>query len=158
MVVVVVAWLDDVESRAWRGLVETFGDAHADIDADLVEQHGLTGGDYGVLVNLSEAPGRRLRMCDLAQRLHLTPSGLTRRLDGLVREGYVVRVPSDEDRRVTLASITSAGMAKLRAAAPDHVDSVRRHFLDHLSASQIREIGRAMSALASRREAAEQAH
>jgi DNA-binding MarR family transcriptional regulator len=146
-----VRWLDDAESKAWRGLVESFGDAHAAIDADLVEQHGLTGGDYGVLVNLSEAPGRRLRMCDLAQRLHVTPSGLTRRLDGLVKSGYVVRVPSDDDRRVTLASITPAGMAKLRAAAPDHVDSVRRHFLDHLSATQVRDVGRAMSTLAAKR-------
>ncbi len=113
-----VDWLDDEEMRAWRGLVEVFADVHAALEAELVEGFGISEGDYGVLVNLSEAPGRRLRMCDLAARLHLSPSGLTRRLDGLVREGLVAREPSADDRRVTLAVLTDAGMARLEAAAP----------------------------------------
>ncbi len=146
-----VDWLDDEEMRAWRGLVEVFADVHASLEAELVAGFGITEGDYGVLVNLSEAPGRRLRMCDLAARLHLSPSGLTRRLDGLVREGLVAREPSAEDRRVTLAVLTDAGMARLEAAAPAHVDGVRRHFIGNLSRTQIRHLGAAFDALRRRR-------
>jgi DNA-binding MarR family transcriptional regulator len=141
------AWLDDEEMRAWRGLVEVFASVHASLEAELLEGFGLTEGDYGVLVNLSEAPDRRLRMCDLAVRLHLSPSGLTRRLDGLVRQGMVLREPSGDDRRVTLAVLSAHGQAALEAAAPTHVDGVRRHYLDHLSRDQIRELGAAFSAV-----------
>ena len=119
-------WLDEEEMRAWRGLVEAYADLQAALEADLVSGFGIDGGDYGVLVNLSEAPDQRLRMCDLAARLHLSPSGLTRRLDGLVKAGYVAREPSEQDRRVTLAVLTDAGRATLEAAAPVHVDGVRR--------------------------------
>ena len=84
-------WLDDEEMRAWRGLVEAYAELQAALEADLVSGFGIDGGDYGVLVNLSEAPDQRLRMCDLAARLHLSPSGLTRRLDGLVKAGYVIK-------------------------------------------------------------------
>lgn len=149
-------WLDDEEMRAWRVLVELTGDLHARLDHELLQRHGLTEGDYAVLASLSEAPDRRLRMCDLAGRLHLSPSGLTRRLDGLVRAGFVAREPAADDRRVTLAVLTDAGFAKLEDAAPDHVDSVRRHLLDHLTAAQVRELG-AVLAEVQRRRAAESA-
>jgi DNA-binding MarR family transcriptional regulator len=140
-------WLDDDEMRAWRGLVEVFAAVHAALEAELLDGFGLTEGDYGVLVNLSEAPGRRLRMCDLAARLHLSPSGMTRRLDGLVRQGMVLRQPSEDDRRVTLAVLTETGHAALEAAAPVHVDGVRRHYLDHLSRSQVQQLGAAFAAV-----------
>jgi DNA-binding MarR family transcriptional regulator len=141
------AWLDDEEMRAWRGLVEVFAAVHASLEAELLDGFGLTEGEYGVLVNLSEAPDRRLRMCDLAERLHLSPSGLTRRLDGLVRQDMVRREPSADDRRVTLAVLSDRGQAALEAAAPVHVDGVRRHYLDHLNRDQIRELGAAFSAV-----------
>jgi DNA-binding MarR family transcriptional regulator len=147
-------WLDDEEMRAWRGLVDVFADVHASLEAELVEGFGVTEGDYAVLVNLSEAPGRRMRMCDLAAELHLSPSGLTRRLDGLVRQGLVVREPSVEDRRVTLAVLSAAGLAVLEAAAPVHVDGVRRHFIGNLSRAQIRQVGAAFDAVRKRRFAA----
>jgi len=122
-----------------------------------MERFGFNEGDYGVLVNLSEAPDRRLRMCDLAARLHLSPSGLTRRLDGLVRLGLVAREPSAADRRVTLAVLTDAGFAALEAAAPAHVDGVRRHFLRHLTRAQVRQLGTAFEALRRRRASTEAA-
>jgi DNA-binding MarR family transcriptional regulator len=146
-----VDWLDDEEMRAWRGLVEVVADVQASLEAELVDGFGITEGDYGVLVNLSEAPDRRLRMCDLAVRLHLSPSGLTRRLDGLVREGLVAREPSAQDRRVTLAVLTDAGFSTLEAAAPVHVDGVRRHLIDNLSRTQIRQLGAAFEAVRRRR-------
>jgi DNA-binding MarR family transcriptional regulator len=144
-------WLDEEEMRAWRGLVETYSELHAALEADLLAGFGIDGGDYGVLVNLSEAPDQRLRMCDLAARLHLSPSGLTRRLDGLVTAGYVAREPSTNDRRVTMAVLTDAGRATLEAAAPVHVEGVRRHFVEPLSRTQLRQLGAAFDALQRRR-------
>jgi DNA-binding MarR family transcriptional regulator len=142
------AWLDETEMRAWRGFIELSGHVQAELDRDLLQQHGLSAGDYGVLVNLSEAPERRLRMCDLAGLLHLSPSGLTRRLDGLVKQGFVVRSPAPDDRRAIFAVLTDAGLAKLEAAAPDHVDSVRRHLLDRLSRTQVTQLGTIMETAA----------
>jgi DNA-binding MarR family transcriptional regulator len=129
-------WLTTGEMAAWRTYIETYADLNAAIERDLAE-HGLTVGDYQVLVYLSEADDMALRMCDLADRLQLSPSGLTRRLDGLVKVGFVLREPSTEDRRVMLAKITDAGFEALREAAPDHVASVRRHIFDHLDDEQV---------------------
>jgi DNA-binding MarR family transcriptional regulator len=121
---------------AWRAYVETVNDLHAALEHDL-EPTGLTIGDYQVLVYLSEAESERMRMCDLASALQLSPSGLTRRLDGLVGMGFVVREGSPEDRRVMLAVLTPAGRSALAAAAPIHVASVRRRIFDHLDDSQV---------------------
>jgi DNA-binding MarR family transcriptional regulator len=134
-------WLDADEMRTWRSYVETSGDLERALDEDLQAGFGLTLGDYEVLVWLSEAQDNRLRMCDLATQLHLSPSGLTRRLDGLVRDGFVARVPSESDRRVLLAELTPAGWQRLRDAAPVHVESVRRRLLDPLTPEQIRQLG-----------------
>lgn len=133
-------WLDDDEMRAWRMFIESVGSLQHALEADLAE-HGLTLGDYQVLVNLSEAHERSMRMCDLAGTLQLSPSGLTRRLDGLVRAGLVDRVSCASDRRVMYAHLTDAGMRKLRAAAPTHVAGVRRHLLDLLDPEQVRQMG-----------------
>jgi DNA-binding MarR family transcriptional regulator len=143
----VTQWLDDEEMAAWRGLVETFSDLSAVLEAELVEAHGLTMGEYGTMVQLSEAAGRRLRMCDLAAGLHLSASGLTRRLDDLVGKGWVRREPDTQDRRVINAVLTDAGFARLAEAAPTHVAGVRRHLLDHLTRTQIRQLGTVLSAL-----------
>src|SRR3954466_11111843 len=142
-----VQWLDEEEMAAWRGLVETVADVEADLDADLQRQHGMSAGDYGVLVHLSEEESGRLRMCDLAQRLHLSPSGLTRRIDGLVKTGMVRREPGPDDRRVVWAVLTPDGLRRIENAAPDHVASVRRYVFDHLTRTQVRELGSALAAL-----------
>lgn len=128
-------WLTAREMTAWRTYIETYGDLIAAIERDLAD-HGLTLGDYQVFVYLSEAPEHSMRMCDLADLLQLSPSGLTRRLDGLVKAGHVTREPSTDDRRVMLATLTPSGFAALEAAAPDHVASVRRHIFDHLDSAQ----------------------
>lgn len=139
---------------AWRGYIESIVSIQAELEAVLQAEHGLEHGDYAVLVQLSEAPERRMRMCDLAGNLHLSPSGLTRRLDGLVRDGLVAREPAPDDRRVTLAALTAKGLRTLETAAPTHVASVRRAFLDHLTPTQIRQLGAAFTALAAKRNAA----
>lgn len=135
-------WLDEVEMRAWRSYVDTIGPLAALLEADLAP-HGLTNGDYEVLVWLSDAVDEQMRMCDLAERLRLSPSGLTRRLDGLVSAGLVAREPSRDDRRVMLAHLTPAGRTRLERAAPDHVRSVRRHLIDLLTTDELEHLGRA---------------
>ena len=146
-IVAVTQWLDTEEMAAWRGLIEVSTALHSVIEAQLLKGHALTEGEYAALVVLSEAPGRRLRMCDLAAKLFLTPSGLTRRLDRLVSERFVSRDPSPDDRRVSMATLTDAGFAKLEAAAPDHVCDVRRHLLDHLSRAEIVALASILSGL-----------
>ena len=144
-----VKWLNQREMRAWRGYVETIGDLQNALEADLADV-GLTVGDYQVLVYLSEREDSRMRMCDLAGLLHLSPSGLTRRLDGLVRMGAVARDPSPEDKRVTLAVLTPSGRRLLEKVAPTHVMSVRTHFIDALTPQQIDVLGDVFDALARR--------
>ena len=139
-------WLDDDEMRAWRAYVETVVELNAALEADLAG-HGLTLGDYQVLVFLSEAEERAMRMCDLAVRLQLSPSGLTRRLDGLVRSGLVERRPSEIDRRVMLAVLTPKGIAAMKAAAPTHVDSVRARIFDQIDRGDIAAIERVFTAI-----------
>lgn len=134
-------WLDDEEMAAWRGLVETFADLSAELAADLEAGHGLTLAEYATLVRLSEAPGRSMRMCDLAALLHVSASALTRRIDDMVARGWVRREPDPADRRVINSVLTDDGFAVLAQAAPDHVMSVRRRLFDHLSRTQVRQLG-----------------
>lgn len=129
-------WLNDVELRAWRSFVETQIELLDAIERDLTPM-GLTLGDYQVLVFLSEAEGRRMRMTDLAELLQLSPSGLTRRLDALVRRGLVCREGSAADRRVMLAVLTDEGWQTLVAAAPVHVESVRKRLIDVLDEDEL---------------------
>lgn len=131
-----VNWLSPAEAGAWRSYIEVQSDLVNAIERDLIE-HGLTLGDYQVLVYLSEADDSAMRMCDLADILQLSPSGLTRRLDGLVAGGFVKREGSAADRRVMMGVLTSTGRELLEQTAPHHVESVRRRIFDHLDDSQI---------------------
>lgn len=133
-------WLDAREMTAWRAFIETQADLLGALETDLAPT-GLTLGDYQVLVYLVETEGQAMRMCDLAGMLQLSPSGLTRRLDGLVRAGWVERRSSDTDRRVMLAVLTDAGRAKLESAAPTHVESVRVRIFDLLDDDDVDALG-----------------
>jgi DNA-binding MarR family transcriptional regulator len=141
-----VRWLDADEMRAWRAYAETVVELTAALEADLAP-HDLTLGDYQVLVFLSEADGRAMRMCDLAVRLQLSPSGLTRRLDGLVRTGLVARLPSETDRRVMLAVLSEKGAQALERAAPTHAASVRARIFDRIDRADIPTIERVFTAI-----------
>jgi len=142
-----VPWLSPTEMRAWRAFIEVHQDLMNALEADLAP-HGLSVGDYQVLVYLSESEDQNMRMCDLAERLQLSPSGLTRRLDGLVRAGLVARNPSSQDRRVMLAVLTPAGRSTIETVAPHHVRSVRQHFVDRLSPAQLAVFADAFEAVA----------
>ena len=124
-----VEWLGHDEQRIWRRLLAVECKLRETLDAELQAAHGITLGDYGVLVHLSEVPSRSLRMSELADRLLLSRSGLTRRIDALVRAGLVTRQAYPADGRASLASLTNAGFELLRVAAPVHVAGVRRYLL-----------------------------
>jgi DNA-binding MarR family transcriptional regulator len=98
------------------------------LNARLSADHGLTLNDFEVLLRLSRAPDRRMRRVDLTQEVFLTPSGITRLLDGLERLGLVERGSCDSDRRVVYAVLTAAGLAKLREAATSHFAQVDEVF------------------------------
>lgn len=132
---------------AWRTFIETSGDLLRAIERDLAP-HGLDLGDYQLLAMLSEAPDRSLRMCDLADTLRLTRSGLTRRMDGVLSKKLVTRVPSTTDRRVAHARLTPKGYDVLRRVAPHHLESVRRLMIDRLNATEIRSIASAFAKIA----------
>ncbi|MEY4174858.1 MAG: hypothetical protein RI900_2023 [Actinomycetota bacterium] len=134
-------WLSPDEQHAWRTYVETARDLSAVLEAEL-EPHGVSHGDYEVLVHLSEAPDHRMRMCDLSSALRLSPSGLTRRLDTMVRNGWVERRACEYDRRVLYAHLTPEGFTKLEDAAPTHVDGVRRHLVQPLGPDDMAALGR----------------
>ncbi|MEN9644607.1 MAG: hypothetical protein RL238_1276 [Actinomycetota bacterium] len=133
-------WLSEPEQHSWRNFIMTVHDLMAALEIDLAP-HGLTMGDYEVLVWLSEAEANRMRMCDLAGALQLSPSGLTRRLDGMVKNGWVERASCESDRRVMWAHLTPAGLTKMKTVAPDHVASVRRHVLDPLGPDGVVQLG-----------------
>jgi DNA-binding MarR family transcriptional regulator len=129
------AWLTDTEQRVWRQLLTVECRLKERLDQELRSGAGLTLGEYEVLVHLSEAPAGALRMSELASRLLLSRSGLTRRVDGLVHEGLVTRQPCDDDGRGAMAVLTPAGLARLEQAAPLHVGGVRRYLIDPVNGS-----------------------
>jgi len=116
-------WLNSAEMTAWRSFIETTGDLMRAIEKDL-EPFGLDRGDYQLLAMLSEAPDNKLRMCDLAESLRLTRSGLTRRMEGVLKRKLVTRVQSADDGRVAYVQMTAKGMELLKKAAPHHLESV----------------------------------
>jgi DNA-binding MarR family transcriptional regulator len=141
-------WLSDPEQKAWRALVGATSALMATLDAELQAAHDMTLGEYEVLVALSEAEDRRLRMSDLAALLHLSPSGLTRRLDTLARRNWVARERCPSDRRGTFAVLTEEGLTQLEEAAPTHVQGVRAHLVDRLSARQLANLAGALGGIA----------
>lgn len=135
-------WLSPAEMAAWRTYIETTGDLMRAIEKDLAP-FGLDRGDYQLLAMLSEAPDQRLRLCDLADSLRLTRSGLTRRMEGVLKKKLVARVRSDEDGRVAYAHITPKGFDLLKTAAPKHLESVRRLMVDLLTPTEIKAVASA---------------
>jgi DNA-binding MarR family transcriptional regulator len=129
--------LTPADLTAWR----TFLRAHATVvrrlEAELVAEHDLPLASYDVLVHLSEATDRRLRMTELADRVLLSRSGLTRLADRLEREGLIERKACPSDARGTLAVLTPAGLARLRAAWPTHRRGVAEHVTGRLSAAEL---------------------
>lgn len=147
-------WLTDDEMKAWRSFITTAMDLMRTIERDL-QPYGLDMGDYQLLVMLSEAPDHRLRMCDLADTLRLSRSGLTRRMEGVLAAKLVVRERDAHDGRSANAVLTPKGYTLLKKAAPAHVASVRARMIDLLSATEIKGIGSAFTKIAQELDAVE---
>ncbi len=135
------AQLSDRELAAWRGLLATNASLIADLDAELEREHGLPLTSYEVLMYLADADGGRLRMGELADRLLLSRSGITRLVDRLERQGMIERERCESDGRGFNAVLTPAGRSKLDAARPAHLGGVRRHFLGHLEPGELDSLG-----------------
>jgi DNA-binding MarR family transcriptional regulator len=127
-----VVWLTDSEQEVWRRLLAVESRLRDRLDSELRSAHYVSLGDYAVLVNLSEVVGLALRMSELADRLVISRSGLTRRVDAMERRGLVRRRPCPDDGRGSMAELTPAGLGLLRQAAPTHVAGVRRYLVDAL--------------------------
>lgn len=130
------AALDAAQMTAWRTFLRAHAVVTRRLEAELVAEHDLPLASYDVLVQLSEAPDGRLRMTELADRVLLSRSGLTRLVDRLVRDGLVERQACAEDARGMLAVLTPAGLDRLRRAWPTHLRGVAG-YLDRLSSDEV---------------------
>jgi DNA-binding MarR family transcriptional regulator len=133
--------LSGPELSAWRGMLEVQGRILAELDHELERAHGLPLSSYEVLMYLGDAAGGRLRMGEIADRLLLSRSGITRLVDRLERQGLIARERCSDDGRGYFSLLTDLGRETLDAARPDHLDGVRRHFLGRLGPAEIRQLG-----------------
>jgi DNA-binding MarR family transcriptional regulator len=130
----------------WRvGVWRSFLRAHAvvlrELERELDRDAQLPLSWYDVLLTLAQAPGRRLRMAELADGVMLSRSGLTRLVDRLEKAGYVRREPSPDDARGTYTVLLPAGLRRLRDAVPVHLAGVQRHWLAHFDDDELRSLG-----------------
>jgi DNA-binding MarR family transcriptional regulator len=133
-------WLSPAEDRAWRGWLAMAERLRAQVARDLLVDSGLSDPDYMVLVHLSEADGRRIRMNDLAARLNWSRSRLSHQLARMQARGLVMREECPSDARGAFAVLAPCGLAAIEEAAPKHVASVRKHLIDVLDADQLAEL------------------
>jgi DNA-binding MarR family transcriptional regulator len=131
-----VRWLDEDEQRTWRAFLWTSRLLNEALDRQLQQDSGMPHAYYVILVVLSEAPGRTLTMSELARMACSSPSRLSHAVKRLEERGWVRRVRHPDDRRTTLAELTDEGFTVLAAAAPGHVEAVRRHLFDPLTRDQ----------------------
>ena len=140
--------LTDAELRAWQALLHAHQDVVRKLDAELRAEHGIAFGDYDILRRLARSPNHTLNMTELAERVMLPPSTLTRRLDGLVADGLVTRRRSPLDSRLMLATLTDAGRRRVRRAARTHLRGIRQHFTGRLTPTQVDDVATALEAIA----------
>lgn len=129
--------LQPAQLTAWRLFLTLHRRLVDAIDRDLQQARRLPLGSYDVLIELQEAPEHRLRMAELADRVVLSRSGLTRLVDRLERDGYLARDQVSGDRRGAYAVITERGTAALREAWPIYASGIHRYFADALSSDEV---------------------
>lgn len=123
--------------ESWVSFLRAHAAITRELSAQLQREHDLTLNDYEVLLHLSHAEDGRMRRVDLAQRVLLTASGITRLLEGLERAGYVRKESCSSDARVSYASLTDPGHEKLRAAAETHLRGIDELFVSRYSGSEL---------------------
>lgn len=145
--VVMTRWLDDDEQRTWRAYLHATRALAATLDRELQSRSGMPHAYYQILVRLSEAPGRTLRMSELAEATDSSRSRLSHAVSRLEENGWVRREECSTDRRGQFAVLTEPGFAALADAAPGHVDAVRRHLFDQLTPTQVAQLRNISEAL-----------
>jgi DNA-binding MarR family transcriptional regulator len=141
-------WLSDAEQRTWRAFLTACQVMFSGIDAQLQHEAGIPHGYYEILVRLSEADGRALRMSQLAEASTSSKSRLSHAVARLEERGWIERTTCPEDGRGQVARLTDQGFAALAAAAPGHVEQVRRSLLDRLSEQQVEQLREISAAIA----------
>jgi DNA-binding MarR family transcriptional regulator len=140
-------WLTEAEDRAWRGYRRMFLLLNAQVNRELTQQSGLSEPDYDVLSALSEARDHRYRLKKLAEHMLWSQSRLSHHLTRMQQRGLITREECASDARGATIVLTPAGRKAIEDAAPLHVESVRRHFFDHLTPAQIEVLGDATNAV-----------
>jgi len=138
----------DPRLAAWRAFLRAHARVIRRLEHELQAEQELALTDYDVLAQLANAGERRLRMSELADALLLSRSGVTRLVDRLVADGMVERVTCETDRRGQWASLTDAGLERLRHATPTHLRGVAAHFLDRLTGDELGALERIMTSVA----------
>ncbi|NMR18781.1 MarR family winged helix-turn-helix transcriptional regulator [Cellulomonas fimi] len=138
-------WLDLEQQRHWRDFLDGAVRLTDALGQQLERDSGLSLSEYEVLVRLSEAPTRTLRMSELADELAQSRSRTTHTIRRMEARGFVERRACKDDGRGVNCTMTDAGSARLEAAAPGHVAAVREHLVDVLSEPQLRALGEAMA-------------
>jgi DNA-binding MarR family transcriptional regulator len=133
---------------AWRSFLTAHARITRRLDEELQAAHGLSLAEYDALLQIAHAPGRRVRMNVLAERVILSRSGITRLVDRLEAAGSVERAACTTDARGQEAVLTAAGIERLRAAAPTHLAGVRRYFLGPLGADELAALETSLGSLA----------
>jgi DNA-binding MarR family transcriptional regulator len=131
---------DDWRVQVWRRFLHAHALVIRRLEQELAAEAGMPLAWYDVLLQLAEAPRQRLRMAELAERVELSRSGLTRLVDRLVDDGLVCREPSPDDARGTYTVLLPAGLQRLRRAAPGHLAGIQRHFLSRFTEGELREL------------------
>lgn len=143
-------WLSDEEQRVWRGFSAAVDMLRGHVEGQLQRDSGMPHTYYEVLVALSEAPDRTLRMCELAERCRSSRSRLSHAIARLEDHGWVRRDSCATDKRGAFARLTAEGFAELEAAAPGHVAAVREALFDALTPEQVRALGEISDAIRDR--------
>jgi DNA-binding MarR family transcriptional regulator len=141
--------LSELEFRAWRAFIYAYARVVRTLDGELVRGVGIGLNQFEVLTWLRRAGTRGLRMSDLASRVVLSPSGVTRAVDQLERKGLVERCVFEGDKRGQLAKLTAGGRALLRRATGVHVQGLREHFLDHVGGGELEQLTRTLETVLS---------
>ncbi|MEU6949452.1 MarR family transcriptional regulator [Streptomyces sp. NPDC046237] len=141
-------WLSDEEQRVWRAYLHATTLLEDHLDRQLQRDAGMPHIYYGLLVHLSQAPRRRLRMTELAKDAKITRSRLSHAVARLEKSGWVVREDCPSDKRGQFARLTDEGFEVLRRTAPGHVAAVRQAMFDRLSPEQVAQLGEIMKVMA----------
>jgi DNA-binding MarR family transcriptional regulator len=139
---------DEPGIGAWRAFLQAHARITRRLDEELQVAHGLSLAEYDALLQIAHAPGRRVRMNVLANRVVLSRSGITRLVDRLEADGSVERIACSSDARGQEAVLTAAGLDRLRTAAGTHLDGVRRYFLDGCEPTDLGAIERSLGRMA----------